>query len=344
MALILLVACSSGRDFDATASQVQAVEKEYGITADRRADFRNGSRILFFGDSITAGGVKEDGYVTLVAEAIKVLYPDRRIDVRGSGVVGDTVGDLSRRLRRDVLARRPTHVVVYVGVNDAASLGSSDVALEQGAEAYRAGLTDLVTRIRAAGAWVMICTPGLIGEDVQEGSRVNQRLDRYARVVRELASELGTGLCDLRSAFTEHLATRNAEGRRSGILTVDGIHLNEAGNRLVARSMLRSLVASAPSVSPLPPPDLPEGPSTAGPTGRPRAIRTAAGAEQRPSAVGPSPTRIARESTTAAPDAEPSPTPSTEDREEPIPEPSASEEGAEPNPTSSLQRLGDLLN
>ncbi len=179
----------------------------------------------------------------------------------GTGVVGDQVSDLTRRLRKDVLAKKPTHVVIYVGVNDVASLGPSRAALNAGAETYSEGLAGLVESITASGAEVMLCTPGVIGEDVDQGTLTNYGLELYATKVRELAAGRQTGLCDLRSEFTRYLVNNKRLSKRSGALTVDGLHLNGAGNRLVARTILRAFTGSetlapnpfvAPTVSPRP--------------------------------------------------------------------------------------------
>ncbi|HVL50914.1 MAG TPA: SGNH/GDSL hydrolase family protein [Actinomycetota bacterium] len=246
MALTAALACSpSDEEIDIRDMQRQAVQREYGISSSEMVEMRDGSRVLFFGDSITLGGVSDEGYVTLVARALRALYPDRDIEVMASGVEGDKVTDLLLRLQDDVLSRQPTHVVIYVGVNDVGSLGPGEAALARGERTYAAGLEDLVVRIKETGAWVMLCTPGVIDEDVAVQSRTNRALERYAEAARQVAAEQDTGLCDLRREFTEHLAIRNAGGERRGILTVDGLHLNSAGNRLVAGTMLRALVTMA---------------------------------------------------------------------------------------------------
>ena len=261
--VLLMAACSNGEDFEAPPSASERLRSQYGIGADATVDLPPGSKIVFFGDSITAGGVDNNGYVTLVREALSTIYPDREIEVSGSGVEGDKVTDLAQRLSEDVLATEPTHVVVYVGVNDVASLGPSRAALDAGAREYRRGLANLVDRIRAGGAEVMLCTPSVIGEDVDQGTVINYGLELFATQVRQLAAEKSTGLCDLRSDFTEHLANRSSSLKRSGVLTVDGIHLNAAGNRLVARTILRAFTGSegpapspfvVPTVSPRPQP------------------------------------------------------------------------------------------
>jgi lysophospholipase L1-like esterase len=261
--IVLLAACTPAADFEVPQSQTEKLREDYGIAPGTAVNLPSGSRIVFFGDSITAGGVKDGGYVTLVEDALAILYPDRDIDVIGSGVVGDKVSDLARRLRKDVLAKKPTHVVIYVGVNDVASLGPSKAALNAGAEDYAAGLTALVRSINASGAEVMLCTPGVIGEDVDQGTLTNYGLELYAAKVRALAAARQTGLCDLRSEFTRFLANNKRLSKRSGALTVDGLHLNGAGNRLVARTILKAFTGSeslaptpfvVPTVSPRPQP------------------------------------------------------------------------------------------
>ncbi|MEX2588032.1 MAG: GDSL-type esterase/lipase family protein [Actinomycetota bacterium] len=202
------------------------------------ASLPSGTRVVFFGDSITAAGVWPGGYVRLVSEA---LGGESQVEVIGSGVEGDDVRDLQERLSRDVLSLAPTVVVVYVGVNDVASV--SEGAEEAGLAVYRSGIVDLIDRIQRAGAEALVCTPGLLQERPYDGSRENLLLDRYAQVVREVAAERNAGVCDLRRAFTEYLSMNNPEGRSRGVLTLDGVHLNSAGNRFVARQMLQALGA-----------------------------------------------------------------------------------------------------
>lgn len=249
--IVTLAACATGDDFDVQGRAGDPIAEEFGITPDDATTLDDGSRVIFFGDSITAGGVKAGGYVRLVESAVATLYPERDIDVRGSGVEGDNVSDLRRRLRRDVLTKRPTHVVIFIGVNDVASLGPGEAAARQGEQAYAAGLTDLATRIQATGASVTICTPGLIGEDLEEPSRDNRLLERFAAVARSVAAEMHAGLCDVRADFASYLKTRNRSGKSKGILTLDGIHLTSQGHRVLARTMLRALV-TAPAPSPPP--------------------------------------------------------------------------------------------
>ncbi len=284
VAVILLVLVTSACSQGATRSdgpELEQFQNEFGVNPDA-LDLPSGSKVIFFGDSLTAGGVKPGGFVDLFHEAISGFYPKRDIKILGSGVVGNRVPDLAARLEEDVLANDPTHVVVFVGVNDVASLGQTRASQNAGVVQFRDGLTGLVARIAATGARVVLCTPGLIGEDVEQGTPANYGLELYASAVRSLAAELSTGLCDVRSEFTEYLSSRNNDSRRSGLLTVDGIHLNDAGNLLATRTMLRAFSGSgSPRPSPFVMPTV---------SPRPRAPL-----------VAPSPTRRATQSPPAGP-------------------------------------------
>ena len=201
-----------------------------------------GERIVFLGDSITQGGAGPGGYVTLVREAIAAALPDKGVEVLGAGISGNKVPDLELRLDRDVLAKKPTTVVVYIGIND---VWHSQRGQGTPKEAFDKGLRSLVERIRAGGARVILCTPSVIGEKPTGENPLDAMLDEYSAVTRGVAADLKTGLLDLRKAFIDHLAAANAAQADKGTLTTDGVHLNAAGNRFVADRMLEALGVAA---------------------------------------------------------------------------------------------------
>jgi lysophospholipase L1-like esterase len=201
-----------------------------------------GERIVFLGDSITQGGAGPGGYVTLVREAIAAALPDKGVEVLGAGISGNKGPDLELRLDRDVLAKKPTTVVVYIGIND---VWHSQRGQGTPKEAFDKGLRSLVERIRAGGARVILCTPSVIGEKPTGENPLDAMLDEYSAVTRGVAADLKTGLLDLRKAFIDHLAAANAAQADKGTLTTDGVHLNAAGNRFVADRMLEALGVAA---------------------------------------------------------------------------------------------------
>jgi lysophospholipase L1-like esterase len=83
--------------------------------------------------------------------------------------------------------------------------------------------------------------PSVIGEDPDSTAPVNQRLRDYAEISRTVATTSGAHLCDLRTAFEQYLRTHNPDRAYEGILTSDGVHLNDRGNRLDADVLLAHL-------------------------------------------------------------------------------------------------------
>lgn len=197
-----------------------------------------GSRIAFLGDSITSQGCNPGGYVTLVAEAVYSAFPDGSVLIFGAGVSGNRVPDVLHRLERDVLQKRPTLVIVYIGIND---VWHWERGMGTGEEEYGAGLRELVRRIQAAEARVILATPSVIGEKTDGSNPRDVMLDTYADISRGIAEETGSRLLDLRRLFLDRLITANPDNREEGILTRDGVHLNDAGNRFVAEQVMRVL-------------------------------------------------------------------------------------------------------
>ncbi len=197
-----------------------------------------GERIVFLGDSITQAGDKGQGYVVLVRQAIAETMPDAGVEVLGAGISGHKVPDLEKRLDRDVIEKKPSTVVIYIGIND---VWHSKRGQGTPKDVFEKGLRNLVDRIRTAGSRVILCTPSVIGEKAVGENQFDAMLDEYSAITRTVAADMKTGLIDLRKAFVDHLAKANSDNKEKGILTGDGVHLNAEGNRFVADRMLEGL-------------------------------------------------------------------------------------------------------
>ncbi len=197
------------------------------------------SRIIFLGDSITEAGANPGGYVTLVADSLQTF--DGEIEVLGAGISGNKVPDLLARLDEDVFAHEPTHVVIYIGINDVWHHFEFDHVTGTNPKTFEEGLGELIDRIEASGAAVLLCTPSVIGENIESNAEVNLRLGEYAQLIRNVAKEKGVHLCDLRVSLEAYLMDQNQNKAYDGILTTDGVHLNAAGNRFVANFMIKEL-------------------------------------------------------------------------------------------------------
>src|SRR3954469_10918537 len=175
------------------------------LAADEPPALKKGERIVFLGDSITQAGVGKKGYVTLVKHALQEKHIDLGIEVIGAGISGNKVPDLQRRVARDVIACKPTLVIIYIGINDVWH-GESDPKRGTPKDKFEAGLKEVIGKITDAGARVVLCTPSVIGEKKAGANALDAKLDEYAEVSRKVAKDTGSQLCDLRKSFTDHLA------------------------------------------------------------------------------------------------------------------------------------------
>ncbi len=195
-------------------------------------------RVIFFGDSITYFGDQKGGYVTLVREAVAKAHPKANIQVIGAGISGNKVPDLLARVDQDVIAKRPTVVVIYIGINDVWHWRRNQGTFQ---DVFEAGLNTLVDKIQAAGAQVILCTPTVIGEKAAGANPWDKLLDEYADITRKVARQRNVPCVDLRAAFMRYLEKHNPQNLEKDILTKDKVHLNAAGDRFVARQMLKAL-------------------------------------------------------------------------------------------------------
>ena len=82
-------------------------------------------KIVFFGDSITdCDRDKSDaaslgnGYVKVLADKLRPIYPDMDIELINKGVSGNEVCDLLARVQTDVIGLKPDAVVIMIGINN----------------------------------------------------------------------------------------------------------------------------------------------------------------------------------------------------------------------------------
>src|SRR5262249_37805689 len=134
-----------------------------------------------------------------------------------------------KRVDRDVIAKKPTIVVIQIGCNDARRIPK---------ERFKASLEELIDRLQRAKIQVIQCTLTSVGEKHDGSNRDDPKLEEFAEVERQVARAKKVPLNDLRKAFVAHWKEHNPDNKGSGILTYDGNHFNDAGHRFVAAQML----------------------------------------------------------------------------------------------------------
>lgn len=198
-------------------------------------------RLIFLGDSITQAGAGPNGYVSLFRKMLESEKQGASMEVIGAGISGNRVPDLQSRLQRDVLDKKPTLVVIYIGIND---VWHSQSGRGTSVNDFENGLKDIIGKINSAGADVILCTPSVIGEKTDGSNPLDPMLEEYSNISRSVAQQTGADLIDLRVAFIDHIKKNQTEDGSGKVLTTDGVHLNRAGNEFVAKQMLMGVKRS----------------------------------------------------------------------------------------------------
>ena len=195
-------------------------------------------KILFFGDSITAAGTSSIGFITKIDSILRTLDRNEKHELIGAGVSGDKVYDLYLRMENDVLARHPDVVVIWIGVND---VWHNEQGTGTSENTFIEFYTAVVTKLKNKGIAVYMCTPLAIGEKKDMSNNLDGRLNNFSELIRQLAVKENCPLIDLRSKFLDFIKNNNPGNKESGVLTTDGVHLNNAGNLFVAQHMYKVL-------------------------------------------------------------------------------------------------------
>ncbi len=190
---------------------------------------KDGQTIAFLGDSITDHGWNNPtGYVKLTVAGLKAN--GIRVASIPAGISGNTSDRMLKRLKRDILDKKPDWMILSCGVNDVRH-GAQGVPLAQ----YKTNITAIVDRCKAAGVKVVILTATVIGEDLD--NKNNKKLDHYNEFLRSLAKEKKCLLADLNTMFHERIKAARKPGH---VLTSDGIHMNPDGDKVMATGILRA--------------------------------------------------------------------------------------------------------
>lgn len=205
------------------------------VFAGSKVEVKEGEKIAFLGDSITQqGNHRPSGYVKLVVSGLNHL--DLKVTHHGAGISGHKSNDMLHRLQGHVINHKPNWMTLSCGVNDVwHNARGRGVDLPD----YKKNITEIVDKAQAAGIKVMILTSTMIYED--PAHKLNVALAPYNEFLRELAKEKKCLLADLNANMQAQLKEMPpAKGRRKNRLTTDGIHMNNAGNLMMARGILKA--------------------------------------------------------------------------------------------------------
>lgn len=209
--------------------------------------FKKNDTIIFYGDSITDSNKSSpegsftwdalgSGYVNMINSYYLLYKPELNLRIINQGISGNRTEDLVARLDKDVLAYKPNHVVIMIGVNDAWRMLDCPQIPEFkiSNEKYRDNLLFLINKIKASGSNVILMSPFYLEPNLDNVLRV--KVDEYGDIMKQISIDHNITFINLQKSFDQLL-------EKVSIYTLSGdrIHLNMAGNMFLRDEVLKVL-------------------------------------------------------------------------------------------------------
>lgn len=196
---------------------------------------QDGDRVVFFGDSITVAHT----FTRAVEQYVLTRDPGKKVTFINAGIGGHTAADGLARLDVDVLAHKPTVVVVNFGMNDSAYPDGTDGA------AFEKNMGLIFDRLAAAKVRHVLWADTTPYDPVPgaKGAKSRLRSERIAALVLHAEQESARrGLVLVRW----HQPIRDAvmawvKAKRSEKLIPDRVHPSPALHAVMTTSLLRGL-------------------------------------------------------------------------------------------------------
>jgi lysophospholipase L1-like esterase len=167
-------------------------------------------KIVALGDSITYGFpyLPDRSWVRLAADELGLQMINK-------GINGDTTWGMLERFSADVLAHRPSHVIIMGGANDAFERIAAEDVVDNIRQMVKAAIDNAIV------PFLGLPTPCNFAEETL--------LAKYRQSLRQYVATEGIDVIDFYSAMVNLVGSGIREG-----LHVDGIHPNEAGYQIMA--------------------------------------------------------------------------------------------------------------
>lgn len=204
---------------------------------------KENDRIVFYGDSITDQRL----YTTYIETYCISRFPSRHFTFVHSGWGGDRVsggggGPIDVRLRRDVLAYKPTVVTVCLGMNDGGYRAFDPTLFAQYVTGYR-HILDTLKRELPGVRITLLTAPAF--DDVTQQPRFlggyNSTLVVYGEAVRKLGAEYGLTVADTNAPLVSAMAVaKTLEPEMASRLIPDRVHPGPGGHLVMAAAVLKA--------------------------------------------------------------------------------------------------------
>ena len=219
---------------------------------------RNDDRVVFYGDSITEQGT----YTAAIETFVLTRCPAMKVTFINSGWAGDRIwggegGTTQERIRRDVIANRPTVVTLMLGMNDAYYSAYDPKILQD----FVGGLESIIVILQRDLPDVRITLLSSSPfDDISPGPRpkweeaidggYNAVIDRFGQAVRDVAGRHKLLFVDINQPIVDLLTSaKNTKPELCSQLIPDRIHPGHAAGLVMAMHLLKAWKAPQTTTS-----------------------------------------------------------------------------------------------
>jgi hypothetical protein len=197
------------------------IQRTMNLLASSTPEHRHKVRILFYGQSIT-----EQNWWKLVAEDLRKRFPSADLEIDNRAIGGFAAQMLILPAEHDLYPFYPDLLIFHV-------YGSNKEYEEIVKSARSRTTAEVLMQTDHLTSW----PPAVIDPDKDKGAWWDNLMNK--ELLPGIAKKYGCGLADNRSQWFDYLKANKLEPKS---LLVDGVHLNDHGNFLMAELVKRYLV------------------------------------------------------------------------------------------------------
>ena len=196
-------------------------------------------KIVFIGDSITDcerdrtdENSLGNGFVKILSDKLRPIYPDMDIQLINKGISGNEVCDVLARVNKDVIDLKQDTAVVMIGINNV--LHQYKYGKQLDLKQFERDFTELLRKIKEAGITLIVLEPFLMPapDKLRMRPLFNKELEIIHRVAVDIADEF--------VAYDE-MFNGLSESIRYTEYSMDGVHPTHRGSRLIADTAIKAI-------------------------------------------------------------------------------------------------------
>lgn len=208
---------------------------------------KKGARVAIVGDSIT----EQKLYSRYMEDYLLMCVPELELRVCQFGWGGERASGFALRMDNDLMPFKPDVVTTCYGMNDGSYVAYNDTI----GKAYRDPMKDIVSRLKKAGAIVVVGSPGAVDSyyfnRVRQGQPgattpkdYNDNLAKLRDIAQEVAKEFDMPFANVHDPLMQVMEKAKAKdkfGEAFDVCGMDGVHPNANGHLVMAYAFLKAM-------------------------------------------------------------------------------------------------------